>query len=151
MKTLHISLFISSPIANSATLNWPQWRGPNGDGIASGERVPTEWSDTKNLKWKLKLPGAGASSPSIWGEQIFLTCYSGYGVSGPGGDLRKLMRHVVCVNTPRVEIQLKKHIKPQGEAERYGCLGVPQHGYATATPATDGKSVFISILFIIFI
>ena len=145
MKTLLISLFISSLIANSATLNWPQWRGPNGDGIASGERVPIEWSDTKNLKWKLKLPGAGASSPSIWGEQIFLTCYSGYGVSGPGGDLRKLMRHVVCVNTRTGKIEWQKNIKPQGDEDRYGGMGVPEHGYATATPATDGKSVFISL------
>ena len=127
----------------AAPKNWPQWRGPNGDGITQNESVPTNWGESKNLKWKLKLPGPGASSPITWGNQLFLTCYSGYGVSKANGNLQSLMRHVVCVDTKTGKIQWQKDIKAQGNEDQYGGMGVPEHGYATATPATDGKAVYV--------
>ena len=77
---------------------WPQWRGPNGDGTTLAEKAPTTWSETKNLKWKLKLPGYGASSPIIWNDRVYLTCYSGYGAGSRGGSPSGLMRHLVCVD-----------------------------------------------------
>ncbi len=129
--------------ASAAEKNWPQWRGPNGDGTAPGETAPTAWSDSKNLKWKLPLPGAGASSPVVWGDHLFLTCYSGYGVGGPSGDPRKLLRHVLCISAKTGKILWHKKIAPTAEEDRYGGMGVPEHGYATSTPATDGKSVFV--------
>ncbi|MHC4121494.1 MAG: outer membrane protein assembly factor BamB family protein [Planctomycetota bacterium] len=52
--------------------NWPTWRGPDTMGIASGGNPPLEWSETKNIKWKVKLEGdASNSSPVIWGDKIF--------------------------------------------------------------------------------
>ena len=84
--------------AAEKTANWPQWRGPNGDGSAPDEKSPTTWSETKNLKWKTKLPGYGASSPIIWNNRVYLTCYSGYGTGGRGGSQSSLMRHLVCVD-----------------------------------------------------
>ncbi|MEC9091568.1 MAG: PQQ-binding-like beta-propeller repeat protein, partial [Planctomycetota bacterium] len=53
--------------------DWPQFRGPNSDGQAKGSATPLEWSDTKNVAWKVKVPGLGWSSPSVVGEQVFLT------------------------------------------------------------------------------
>ncbi len=53
--------------------NWPQWRGPTGQGIASDLPVPTTWSETKNIAWKTELRGKGWSSPVLWGEQIWVT------------------------------------------------------------------------------
>src|SRR5688572_27494041 len=59
--------------ASGADLDhWPQWRGPFENGLARGD-VPTEWSDTKNIAWKIPIPGRGHSSPVIWGDRIFLT------------------------------------------------------------------------------
>jgi outer membrane protein assembly factor BamB len=52
--------------------HWPLWRGPYNNGIAR-TAVPVEWSATKNLAWKLEIPGKGNSSPVIWGDRIFLT------------------------------------------------------------------------------
>src|SRR5262252_3014845 len=52
--------------------HWPQWRGPFFNGVARGT-APTEWSDTKNIKWKIAIPGRGFSTPVIWGDRIFLT------------------------------------------------------------------------------
>jgi len=141
MKNIILPLFAFT-FATFAADNWPQWRGPNGDGIAAGEKVPATWSDTKNLKWKLKLPGAGASSPVVWGDRVFLTCYSGYGTGGDGST-RDLMRHVVCVDAKSGKKIWQKDFASTVEVDRYGGMGVPEHGYATGTPATDGKSVFV--------
>ena len=58
--------------APSAAGHWPQWRGPSQNGVAPGD-VPLEWSDTKNVAWKVAVPGRGYSSPIIWGDKIFLT------------------------------------------------------------------------------
>lgn len=53
--------------------NWPEFRGPNGDGHAPTNRVPLTWSETNNVKWKTAIHGRGWSSPVIWGNQIWLT------------------------------------------------------------------------------
>jgi outer membrane protein assembly factor BamB len=56
-----------------AAENWPQWRGPSGQGVSSETAVPTEWGPDKNLVWKTELPGTGHSSPIVWGGRIFVT------------------------------------------------------------------------------
>jgi outer membrane protein assembly factor BamB len=53
--------------------NWPQWRGPGGLGVSADTSFVTEWSPTKNIKWKTEIPGSGHSSPVVWGDRIFLT------------------------------------------------------------------------------
>ncbi len=53
--------------------NWPEFRGPTGQGISTAAGLPTEWSATQNVAWKVAVPGAGWSSPSISDGQIFLT------------------------------------------------------------------------------
>ncbi|MBI4658388.1 MAG: PQQ-like beta-propeller repeat protein [Verrucomicrobia bacterium] len=52
--------------------NWPQWRGPLLNGVAPHGDPPAEWSETKNVKWKVKIPGEGDSTPIIWGDKIFI-------------------------------------------------------------------------------
>jgi outer membrane protein assembly factor BamB len=53
--------------------DWPRWRGPNADGVADGRDLPTRWSHTENLRWSMKLPGWGTSSPVVFGGQVFVT------------------------------------------------------------------------------
>jgi len=63
----------SAPVALDAT-DWPQWRGPNRDGIATGPAVPVSWSDggkSKNIVWKVKIPGRGHSCPIVVGDRIY--------------------------------------------------------------------------------
>lgn len=50
--------------------NWGHWRGASGNGVAVNAQPPTEWSSTKNIKWKVEVPGRGSSSPIIWNEFI---------------------------------------------------------------------------------
>ncbi len=73
------STFFSSVPWLSFAKNWPQFRGPNAQGVTSETNLPTEWSDTTNVKWKIQPPGQGFSSPIIWGDKLFVTSFSGYG------------------------------------------------------------------------
>src|SRR5687768_1227923 len=80
--------------------DWARFRGPNGSGISADQKsVPTQWSETENLKWKVALPGPGSSSPIVVGDRIFVTCWSGYGMelANPGKQ-EDLRRHLVCLD-----------------------------------------------------
>jgi outer membrane protein assembly factor BamB len=55
-----------------ANAQWPQWRGPLGTGIAPLADPPTEWSESKNIRWKTELPGLGHSTPIVWGDLVFV-------------------------------------------------------------------------------
>lgn len=67
--TLTLSLAVT---AGAAAENWPQWRGPNAQGISTEKQLPTEWAPDRNIAWKTPLPH-GYSSPIVWGDRIFLT------------------------------------------------------------------------------
>lgn len=53
--------------------NWPQWRGPYATGVSLYGDPPLEWNETKNIKWKIAIPGKGHATPIIWGNQIFIS------------------------------------------------------------------------------
>lgn len=53
--------------------NWGNFRGPEFTGVSPTAKPPTQWSAEKNVKWKVKVPGVGSSSPAVWGDKIFLT------------------------------------------------------------------------------
>jgi outer membrane protein assembly factor BamB len=52
---------------------WPQWRGPHATGVSKTADPPTEWSESRNVRWKIEVPGRGSSSPVAWGDRLFLT------------------------------------------------------------------------------
>ena len=58
--------------AEAALENWPAWRGPTLNGVALKGSPPVTWSETENVKWKVELPGAGSSTPVVWGDKIFI-------------------------------------------------------------------------------
>jgi len=49
---------------------WPQWRGPQMTGVSASATPPTEWSESKNVRWKIEIPGRGSASPVIWGDRV---------------------------------------------------------------------------------
>jgi len=123
--------------------NWPQFRGPGGSGISKDKNIPSQWSETENLVWKMELPGPGSSSPIVWEDNIFLTCYSGYGLKEGEGDGQNLKQHVLCINRNNGELKWEKTIPAAGAATDPYRGFITQHGYATATPVTDGERVFV--------
>ena len=69
---LILILAITAAIANAAD-NWPDFRGPHCNGHAASARLPLEWSESKNVKWKTAILHRGWSSPVVWGDQIWMT------------------------------------------------------------------------------
>src|SRR5512139_641247 len=61
---------------------WPQWRGPYATGVSKTADPPVEWSETKNVRWKVEIPGRGHSTPVVWGDRLFLTTAIPVGVEG---------------------------------------------------------------------
>ena len=53
--------------------NWPNWRGPDYNGSSQGKGIPEKFSPVENLRWQAGLPGPGASTPVVWGENVFVT------------------------------------------------------------------------------
>jgi outer membrane protein assembly factor BamB len=67
-------LALSSPgLALASERYWPQWRGPLGTGEAPHAKPPLEWSDSKNVRWKVEVPGVGKSTPIVWDDLVIVT------------------------------------------------------------------------------
>ncbi|MCA9213688.1 MAG: PQQ-binding-like beta-propeller repeat protein [Planctomycetales bacterium] len=111
--------------------DWPRFRGPNGDGKTSDTSLPVEWGDEKNLKWKLKLPGAGFSSPIVVGDTVFVTAYSGSG--------NNVKRHVISVDREKGSINWTKSTDGVSDG---GEPGFAYHGQASHTPVCDGERLY---------
>jgi outer membrane protein assembly factor BamB len=76
MKTILRPLLLPLSLWTAATAlgaNWPAWRGPAANGVTSEKHLPSEWSDSKNIRWKTPLPDRGNSTPIVWGNRVFLT------------------------------------------------------------------------------
>ena len=127
-----------------AVPHWNRFRGPNGTGISIDQNIPTKWSETENLRWKTKLPGAGSSSPILTKDFVFASSYSGYGEPGAGqGDEKSLERHFSCIDRQTGKVLWSKTIANEIDEDPFTGNGLPEHGYATNTPVTDGRHVYV--------
>lgn len=63
---------LAGDASQSRDENWPQWRGPLATGVAPHGDPPVEWSETKNIRWKIEIPGRGLSTPIVWGDLVFV-------------------------------------------------------------------------------
>src|SRR3954452_12723319 len=107
--------------------NWPQWRGPDNNGISHEKGIPAKWDEKTNIAWRLPIPkGNAGSTPVIWGDKIFLTCVD-------GKDLV-----VLCVKTDG-SILWKKQA---GTAVKSVYMG-GEGNDAGASPSTDGKHLIV--------
>lgn len=123
--------------------DWPQFRGPDAAGRSDDTGLPAAWSADSNIVWKTELPGFGASSPVTFGDRIYLTCYSGYGLDErEPGEMTDLQRHLLCLNREDGTIiwdakQPSTH--PQQPYRGFIAL----HGYASGTPAVDETGIYV--------
>lgn len=125
--------------------DWLRFRGPNGSGIStSPNKTPVAFGVDKNVLWKTRLPGPGASSPVVVGDKVFVTCYSGYGESRENlGKMEDLKRHVVCIDRKTGKPLWEKKVDPYLPEDEFQGMGVPEHGYASSTPVSDGQHLFV--------
>jgi len=63
---------LSADPSSEADRFWGQWRGPRATGVAPLADPPVEWSDDKNIRWKVELPGEGQSTPIVWGDLVYI-------------------------------------------------------------------------------
>lgn len=137
-----LGLALSASLAHAA--DWLQFRGPGGLAISEEKGLPSKWTATENVLWKLELPGPGTSSPIVIGDRIYLTCYSGYALDQKEpGDQKNLLRHVVCVDRKTGKLAWSKEFKPELPESNYGPGNDGWHGYASSTPVSDGKHLFV--------
>jgi hypothetical protein len=123
--------------------DWPAFRGPSNLGVSDEQGLPVKWTATDNVLWKVKLPGPGSSSPIIWGDKVFVTCWSGYGEGkGKKGDVKDLRRHLLCLDRKTGMTLWQKDVAAKLPELEYKTQ-VTQHGYATSTPVTDGERVYV--------
>ncbi|EMI20673.1 serine/threonine protein kinase related protein [Rhodopirellula maiorica SM1] len=125
--------------------DWLRFRGPSGSGVSvDTESLPTQWSPNANVAWKAEIPGAGVSSPIVVGDRVFVTCYSGYGLSRENpGEIKDLVRHLVCYDLKTGSKLWQKDVAATLPEDPYTGVGVPSHGYASHTPVSDGNTVFV--------
>lgn len=124
--------------------NWPRFRGPTQAGIAAEESVPTQWSDTQNIVWKTDMPGPGASSPVVFNNRIYVTCWTGYGMNEEDpGEKTNLKRHLLCIDQSSGKILWNKEIPADAEHTKDFSGFVALHGYASSTPNVDDTGVYV--------
>jgi outer membrane protein assembly factor BamB len=129
MKIVLVALVIfSAPLAAVAD-NWPAWRGPTGQGYCFEKDLPTKWSDTENVKWKVPLEHFGNSTPVIWKDRIFLT------MANKGGTVRSLL----CFDRAGGKQLWKRDVEYTEKERNWNA-----EWYANASPATDGERVVVS-------
>ncbi|KAA0137835.1 PQQ-binding-like beta-propeller repeat protein [Gimesia chilikensis] len=126
----------------SQAADWSQFRGPSGNGVSESTGLPTEWSAEKNILWKTKLPGHGSSSPVLYGDQIFLTAYTDYGLTAEDdGNPADLRLHVISINREDGKIMWDQSVAPLNQVQKI-TKRIVDHGYASGTPACDETGVY---------
>lgn len=115
----------------AAAQNWPCFRGPNGDGTSSETNLPLKWDSVKNVVWKIRVPGTGYSSPVIWNDRIFLT-------SALADRQEKIL---LCYNAVNGDLLWQKTVLKSKFENKHD-----NNSYASGTPSTDGKQVYVSFL-----
>ena len=136
----HAAILLAFASIATQAADWPRFRGADGSGNAGDTKAPATWSDSENLKWKTSLPGPGSSSPIVWKDRVFVTCYSGYG-DGSDGAMEKLQRHLVAIERTTGKVLWSKSVAAELPEDAYGGF-LTEHGYASNTPATDGERVY---------
>ena len=134
---LSVSLIASS---TSFAEDWPAFRGPTGMGVSTSKNTPIKWGVKENITWKTELPGGGTSSPVIFGDKIYLTAYTGFGLQGQPGSPEQLQRHVLCLDKASGKILWTKtlpSVLPDGPPPR------DNHGFASSTPVVDGDGIYV--------
>lgn len=114
---------------SAVNTNWPMWRGPHGDGRSDEADAPTKWSAAENVTWKVPIPGKGHSSPVVWGDRIFVT-------SAVEPENKRVL---FCLDRRDGKVLWQKTVLT-APLEKKHVL----NSFASATPATDGKHVWVS-------
>ncbi|PAW81010.1 MAG: quinonprotein alcohol dehydrogenase [Pedosphaera sp. Tous-C6FEB] len=129
LASLLSALVCTASLALAAD-NWPQFRGPTGDGQSTAKGLPLKWSETESVKWKTPIHDKGWSSPVIWGDQIWLTTATSNGTA--------LFVLTLDKNSGKVIRDVKLFDAEQPE------LWMKYNSYASPTPVIEEGRVYVT-------
>lgn len=124
---IHLPLVLLWLAGTASAQEWTRFRGPNGTGLSNAKTIPTSWTE-KDFNWKLALPGAGHSSPVLWGEKVFVTSC----------DNRSGQFYVICVNAA----EGKKLWQKEFTLTPYRKNNL--NTFASSSPAVDAERVYVN-------
>ena len=124
-----VALLAAITLAPARADNWPMWRGPTGQGFSAEKNLPTKWSATENVRWKIDLPDAGNSTPIVWGDKVFLTQATDKGKK----------RALYCLDRKDGSKVWEKTVTFDGKETIHAT-----NTYCAGSPATDGTHVVVS-------
>ena len=127
-----LGLITACPLIATAE-NWSGWRGPRGDGTSSETELPTRWDGItgQGIAWKVAVPGEGHASPVVWEDSLFLvTCLPD-----------TLERVLLCYDRRSGALRWQQSVVKSPLETKHSL-----NSYASSTPATDGKLVYVSFL-----
>jgi len=117
--------------AGSMAEDWPGWRGPRGDGTSLEHHVPTRWSPSENVAWKVELPGTGHASPIVWKDRVFVvSCL----------EDRK-QRILLALDRTSGKLLWQQVVLESPLEDKHQL-----NSFASSTPATDGRAVYVTFL-----
>ncbi len=155
-------------------LVWPNFRGPNGSGTSDTATPPTTWSETENIAWKQKIPGRGSSSPIVINNRVYITSamsteekpeekeltreeqFKKYDTNGDGELSREERRNAIAMRRKAFMTEQKFMVlcydRTSGDQvwQKVATKAMPHeahhpdHGYASASPVTDGEYLYIN-------
>src|SRR5436190_148934 len=126
-------VLVASISLSSLAADWPQFRGPLGNGISTEKNLPIQWSETKNVAWKQDLPGKAWSSPALVKGRLYLTT----AVQADG----KLSQRALCLNAKDGQIVWNTEIFSREAASAPGIHGKNSH--ASPTPLVDNGRMYV--------
>jgi outer membrane protein assembly factor BamB len=130
-------VFLSSFTVVAGAEDWPAWRGPRGDGTSTETNVPTTWSDTENVAWKVPLPGIGHSSAIVVGDKLFVTTC----LVDQGSGTQPTDRLLMCLDKTDGKILWQKSVCTSPLEKKHTL-----NSFASGTPTSDGATVFVTFL-----
>ena len=142
MKLSPITLLVATLL-----FNWPSWRGPDATGVAPKAKPPAEWSEEKNVRWKVEIPGRGSSSPVVWGDRVEVLTAAPAGVelaASHDSRARQLTPHRMMVLA--LDRKTGKTVWERTAREEQPHEGYHQQfgTWASASAVTDGEVLIAS-------
>jgi len=128
LRSICCAVFALLSIANASYAdNWPGWRGPRGDGSSAETNLPTQWSASENIVWKVAIPGEGHACPVVWGDRIFIAT----------AMAEERLRVLMCLDRKTGAALWQRTVVTSSPETKHQL-----NTYASSTPVTDGELVY---------
>lgn len=149
MRKFVLTIFFVAAFSMAYAENWPGWRGPGSLGVSSEKTFPVKWDMSKNVRWKVEVPGLGHSSPVVWGNRVFVTTAEssdpsqddwakGFPMVQKKPDTADISWMILCLDRDTgKQIWKQTVIKTRPVNIRH-----LKNSYASQTPVTDGTFIY---------